>query len=364
MKVRSIYFNDFRNFRGEHTISFVNELTGDVHPMSALAGSNGSGKTTVLECIRALVAMAATRMESGGEVPLESRSVAQQAWESGCVCLELELTREETTAKRVETSTNTLYVAVGRADYLPADHEQRWPRLISSFRSPKHAVWQSVRDPAADALVGRIEGMYSGSAPFHGGLVYLPSDRSLGSLEVIKIEEPPKARPWVDTVSGGSAWGGNLEQYWVWLNYLDLEQGRDSGTTLRPLVERLQSVLGRDRRLTVKEGRVRVSTRSNAVPPVRLQHLPSGEKQLLLILGELVRRARKGLLCLVDEPELSLHPSSQHALIGALRGLSREYEMQFILATHSLDVVQALPTSVIFLDHLEHAQAPQDQEAA
>jgi predicted ATP-dependent endonuclease of OLD family len=81
-----------------------------------------------------------------------------------------------------------------------------------------------------------------------------------------------------------------------------------------------------------------------------LDQLPSGEKQIILLAGEIARRARPGMVCLIDEPELSLHPNLQHVLVGFLRSMAREFDMQFILATHSLEIIEALPATVRFLD--------------
>jgi predicted ATPase len=60
-----------------------------------------------------------------------------------------------------------------------------------------------------------------------------------------------------------------------------------------------------------------------------------------------------GVLTLIDEPEISLHPTLQHALVHHLRAYAREAAGQVILATHSLEIVEALPGATLFLDHLE-----------
>ena len=54
MRIREIVFNNVRAFRGEHRISFVDLLTDQAHPITVIAGTNGTGKTTILETIREL----------------------------------------------------------------------------------------------------------------------------------------------------------------------------------------------------------------------------------------------------------------------------------------------------------------------
>ncbi|PIY35482.1 MAG: hypothetical protein COZ06_38120, partial [Armatimonadetes bacterium CG_4_10_14_3_um_filter_66_18] len=55
MKLRELIFNDFRCFRGERVISFVDPLTDEPRPMTVIVGTNGTGKTTVLEAIEGLL---------------------------------------------------------------------------------------------------------------------------------------------------------------------------------------------------------------------------------------------------------------------------------------------------------------------
>ena len=55
MRIRELFFHDFRSFRGPHPISFVDPLTDTVRPISVLAGTNGSGKTTILDSVEALL---------------------------------------------------------------------------------------------------------------------------------------------------------------------------------------------------------------------------------------------------------------------------------------------------------------------
>jgi predicted ATPase len=70
---------------------------------------------------------------------------------------------------------------------------------------------------------------------------------------------------------------------------------------------------------------------------ITLKDLSSGEKQLLIILGEALLQERNACIFLADEPELSLHIEWQSKLIGALRTVSPN--AQILFATHSPDIV-------------------------
>ena len=79
---------------------------------------------------------------------------------------------------------------------------------------------------------------------------------------------------------------------------------------------------------------------------------------MLLLFGELARRRRKGAVLAIDEPEISLHPTLQRQVVHQLRQFAREWDMQVILATHSLEVLRAVHESErILLDQLEPADS-------
>jgi energy-coupling factor transporter ATP-binding protein EcfA2 len=70
------------------------------------------------------------------------------------------------------------------------------------------------------------------------------------------------------------------------------------------------------------------------------QMLSSGEKQLLILLSEVLLQKQTPSVLITDEPELSLHVSWQEKLVGSLRSLNSR--VQIIAATHSPDIVGPL----------------------
>ena len=59
---------------------------------------------------------------------------------------------------------------------------------------------------------------------------------------------------------------------------------------------------------------------------------------------------------MIDEPELSLHPTLQRQLLHYLRTFAREWDSKIILATHSLEILRAVHQSErLILDQLEEA---------
>lgn len=78
--------------------------------------------------------------------------------------------------------------------------------------------------------------------------------------------------------------------------------------------------------------------------------LSSGEKQLIIILGEALLQQESPWIYIADEPELSLHVRWQEKLIENLRRLNPN--AQIICATHSPDVVSTFAKNVFDMESL------------
>jgi predicted ATPase len=86
-----------------------------------------------------------------------------------------------------------------------------------------------------------------------------------------------------------------------------------------------------------------VETESGKIFP--LVHLSSGEKQVLIILGQSLLQENKNHVYIADEPELSLHVEWQEKLVSSLKNVNPN--SQIIFATHSPDIVGKFFDSVI-----------------
>ncbi|NEV87807.1 ATP-binding protein [Streptomyces tendae] len=69
------------------------------------------------------------------------------------------------------------------------------------------------------------------------------------------------------------------------------------------------------------------------------ESLSSGERQILLLLLNTVLARQSTPLFLIDEPELSLNVKWQRQLMGALLSLTEGASVQFVVATHSIEVI-------------------------
>jgi energy-coupling factor transporter ATP-binding protein EcfA2 len=349
MKITKLVLEGYRNFRERTLIDFTDPYTGVPLDRVVLAGSNGSGKTSVLDACVGLVGMLV------GESPKPSLGkpigVALTIDDVGHLIPDEHLDDLPLP--------HDLALGFGRREWL----NEVLPSMSS--RLGYFWTWDAADTdcmgyaPAVDAVVEEA----MGTDTFERTQVLLvPAGRALCPIESHarpKIEDPLLPAGWTHTYANPTDPEESLEQYLVWLNYLDLEarQRGEEGNRFQEALERVRTALPPERTPYVREGRVYcgpVDGNGDEGQAVRLHELPSGEQQWMLIMLELTRVARPGAIILIDEPETSLHPSMQAMLLRQLDQLSKAYDWQLILATHSGDIVRACPTHQLrVLDHLD-----------
>jgi predicted ATPase len=347
MRIREIAFKDFRCFRGERRISFVDPATDTVRPVTVLAGSNGSGKTTLLDAIEALLTLLVDQHNP-------TDLVNEVLWWGGGICLTVEFSLNDlpksvwsyNSLKRDESEIVTIKVGEIEMPYDPRTEEDFAPFIFAGELDGKQGLVLIRSQPlGAQVLLQTISQMIQSKTGLHNGLLYLPHDRRLAVTRGGPIEPPLEKREWLFRFSPSDEWQGSLEHLWVWQNYLDLEQSTKDRQNLIPFVETVETVLGNDRRIRVYQGQVLVPVswgQGIERPDASLDQLPSGEQQVLLLFGELARRRRRGAVIMIDEIENSLHPTLQRLVMWNLRRIAREWDAQVIVATHSLEVINTV----------------------
>jgi predicted ATPase len=83
---------------------------------------------------------------------------------------------------------------------------------------------------------------------------------------------------------------------------------------------------------------------------IPLEDLSSGEKQLLIILGEALLQEGETIVYIADEPELSLHVKWQERLTNSISKLNPN--AQIVFATHSPDIVSDKADKIINMELL------------
>ena len=110
----------------------------------------------------------------------------------------------------------------------------------------------------------------------------------------------------------------------------------------------------RDKSLTFAlRGGLRIRLDDNG-EALGVQQLSSGERQLILLLCNALLARRGTRLFLIDEPELSLNAKWQRRILEALLACTNGTSVQFLVATHSLELLASYRPSVVRFENLQN----------
>jgi energy-coupling factor transporter ATP-binding protein EcfA2 len=102
-------------------------------------------------------------------------------------------------------------------------------------------------------------------------------------------------------------------------------------------------------KLNVKDGLNIFIDDEHILPPEKLS---SGEKQLLLLLCNTLTARDKATIFIIDEPEISLNVKWQRNLIRALLDCTKGSQVQFLIATHSIELLSQYRSNVVKFEDL------------
>jgi predicted ATPase len=298
MRIQSFFLQRVRGLP-DIRLDFLDRATRQVRPRTVIAGSNGTGKTTILDAIYTLLELA------GDGKP-------RPDW----------LRTPEAQAEMVVTD-------------LPFAPESS---LHIKARNPK-------RDPLVEPLTEKIRHAEAGLADFPNCLYFPSEGRELQPKQAGQIISEPKDYQWVYRFSDSRKWQGSLESFLVAMDYRDLmaqREGRGGAGEFQEFLKLINDRFLHGKRIVgVDERSFRVLVQAEDGQRFSIEALSSGEKQILLMLAEVQRRLRRGGLLLIDEPEIHLHPRWQRLLVRALTDLCAEHDAQLIITTHSEEVANA-----------------------
>jgi ABC-type dipeptide/oligopeptide/nickel transport system ATPase subunit len=75
--------------------------------------------------------------------------------------------------------------------------------------------------------------------------------------------------------------------------------------------------------------------------------LSSGEQQLLLIFAHVLAAREHPSVFIIDEPEISLNIKWQRKIVRSLLSVAQQSEIQFIFASHSLELISQHADAVV-----------------
>lgn len=345
MKIRNLRIHDRQRFAHGVEINFYDPLQKKIRDRTVIVGKNGSGKTTLLEALYTMIDLIG---RSGQQTEVENDSIFDRAVDVRIIVPGIHSYLLISTEERNEgKAKEDIYLSGVRAkDYF--DKVQ--------FGGAFH------RSEQGKNLINAIRTSIAGvdEEPDIGNLVYFPTDRITYFVDSRYRGDLVNERPlykWAYKYDRNhNKWEGSLESYLCWLYFRDLKvkeqdpQAQSRFAEFKGIVNRFLE----EKEITTVTFSYRVEVKDTETGNTfGLSALSSGERQIILLIGELFRNIQKGSVVLIDEPEIHLHPVWQKLLISTLTAICKKYEAQLIVTTQSPRIAESfLEHEVIELDDL------------
>lgn len=217
---------------------------------------------------------------------------------------------------------------IEKSDQGQEDASNIYKRVIKTIANPYSP--ELATDNVCDNLLIRLANISRTSS--------LYSDYGLSSA----IDTSDFAKSITDMTKSTSA----NEKLELVLNVLNpyVESAESRLSSLKPIFDLVDNFIDTTNRLLVDK-HMTFSTRkgfgvqTDQGDPLTTANLSSGEKHLMMILSSTLLANTSSSVLLIDEPEMSLNPTWQQNLISSMIRCSPQANTQFVLATHSHDIL-------------------------
>ena len=303
---------------------------GPIPDMVMVGGINGSGKTTLLEFL-----VESFEYFPQNLVPVEFREIP-----SSLRALEARLDLEFSIP---ESCDDRFQFLIGDQAFLADNGNGTWFGFKYAAPSQKYQgrPENNLEDDPTARLVSWLFRSRDSDQYRSPVVVYFPSEGRNLVIPETSYKMPGDLTPsdeFVQRWQRPEEWKDSLPARLYALRWEDLnakEEGRPENAThfqsYQLAFDRFFE--GRKRLRWTPKGELVVETKSGDLHD--LAELSSGEKQVILFMGELLHRWRPGSLILIDEPELHLHEYYQTRLWQSLVEFQKERGGQVIVATQS-----------------------------
>lgn len=332
MKKMHIQELSIKNFRGIRDVRFT---FSDDHPI-VLIGKNGSGKSSILDCIAVLLSQFAARLrnpKAAGRFFVERDIRADTSELSSEITVQIEGKSVSWFMLRARNGTRRIAAS-----------------SLKDLRIP------------VDVIQQRLEEDKNANIPL---AVYYPTNRSVIDipLRIRNRHSFNQLDAYEMALSGG---GIAFRHFFEWFreredieNETRLDESSFRDVQLEAVRQAIHGVRPEYTQLRVRHSPLRMLVNKSG-QELAINWLSDGEKCLLALVGDLARRLAianpnsenalhgEGIV-LIDEIELHLHPEWQREIVLSLRKTFPN--CQLIITTHSPQVIsEILPEDVYVLD--------------
>lgn len=341
---------DLGALRGQRSFRFCNE-EGEPTNVFMIMGTNGAGKTTVLEAIYACMRLLDAREHSSTGIDDIDRK-------SGGLQLDARVALDDGSRSKLYL----LSISVGRPGLLKRWKEDELAQagvekqIVLSYRSriSGPGLERSVEsDPEAIAFseailerVGEPPAALFDVANGYPSVLYFPSDRG--------IRRPPDESRAIARPAGlhyraahrfdadGQSWDASIDNLFVWFAWLADGREEECRELVNRLVFRGVKRLGSVDRPSLS---VPVEVESGTH---RIDQLSSGERQLVQLIVRIASHVTGSTIVLIDETEQHLHLVMRRRLINIIKQWACEHQgVSFVMTSHQVDSLRVFAPKLI-----------------
>ena len=361
MHIRSLHIENLGPFK-DLSLDLANTRDRWQSNVTILIGINGSGKTSVLKAMSAILSRFAVRMRGGKSIPIEDTAIRTKA-------------------------------SFGQIELCVRDMGEEYIWSLSRYQKTgiSRRRLTSMRD-LADRYHTALDEYDDASLPL---VAFYPVERAVLDIP-LKIRTRHRFLQ-LDGYDNALHGGVDFRRFFEWFReredaenesglseetFKSLERFAGERSGLWKELSRLQAS-ARDRQLTAVRTAIRrfmpdfTNLKVQRKPRLRMMvtkdsetlnvsQLSQGEKSLMALVGDIARRLammNPGLenplegegVVLIDEIELHLHPAWQRKIVGLLKQTFPN--VQFVLSTHSPLVISDEPDVLVYA--IENAEVRQ-----
>ena len=309
MKIKSITLQNYKRFVAEQTFSFCDEEDGEVNEMTLLVGDNGSGKSSILQAIVAVIGAECGRFTALSDLQWEGFEYNKLS----------ENVRIDVQIKLEKLNAIILLSTFG-------------DNLLNKYMLSK-GKWKIVKDELYNGRVVTAKELTSFDTYDPGASIYWYTEQRNSfsfknpTLNVNSIETLRNRLVKLSNIHGHinsgqiQLKGGEKDRF------IEMETVYNRIFPSRKFVGAIpQADLDAPEEFWLTDGKNQYE----------LAEMSAGERAIFPILMDFALLNINNSIIIIDEIELHLHPPLQQALIRALPKLGKNN--QFIITTHSEDV--------------------------
>ncbi|MDQ1354962.1 MAG: hypothetical protein QG657_5271 [Acidobacteriota bacterium] len=358
MRIEKIFINNIGPF-DEMEIDFREKWTAEIASKALLSGPNGSGKTTVLNCIAYLWKALGYWLYEKKELP-KNDPIKKHIGTNGSCAMIIDGMPDFADLKSSKTGKVLIFIsnhAPTAGDFLEGIREKNkdifWigEYLIDkkTYRLfPSISSASPINEEENDLFIYGLDGnehfltnwaeeyktiILSGKDSKTPNMIYLDAeDRRWVKAEknIGKPVQEDMSKRWLYKYEASKTWDTQLEASLITLKTTSLHKFHE--------MVRLLNTFFKNKEIKPDihpgENRLRITIKNKRNTWHTFDQLSAGEREMLVLIYSIGRWMEKGGVVLVDEPDLFLHPGIMPDAFSAIEQIVSERGGQLIVTSH------------------------------